>query len=317
MNLRTYFKTNFKLKIKGISPKYIPVWVVYGLSTVVWLLSNVGAPLRYSLAPLHLSWWHIGSICFNILLAVYLLFSKQKKLLFFPLFYAVQPLAYAIMYLVVTYVIGTKYLPDNIPLKFITDIFFFILEIVMFTAFLFVQKEKNPYTGKPDNKDRDITLIPIKNRKVRRNLVIAGYVLQMGVVLYMAVVTPIQMKVGGSTFLGLLGIQLVFSLLLGLKEELIFRWVYLKGMEKLFGNIWIATLIQAAAWALYHYFFGEGIPDKVIYGVVTFIGAVWFSVLVYEFKNIILATLSHALIEVFAFYLMYDQVKEVHQFFIK
>lgn len=310
-------KKNIMDKKDTISPKNVLAWAVFGLSTLAWLVSNIHAPLRYSLAPLQLSWWHIGSICFNVLLAALLIAFKKNRLVIFPAFYMVQPLAYAIMYLVITHIIGTNYLPDNIPLKFITDILFFLLEIVMFSVFLFFQNVKapNPFQFKADPKTRDITLVPIPNRRLRRNLVILGYVLQMGVVLAMCIIAPINLKVSWNSFINLLGIQIVFSLLLGLKEELIFRWVFLKGMEKLFGNIWVATLIQAAAWALYHFFFGEGIDNKIIYGIVTFIGAVWFSVLVYEFKNILLATLSHALIEVFAFYLMYAKVPEVLQFF--
>ena len=210
---------------KPLSVKDPAVWAVIGLSAAAWLLSNIGAPLRFSLAPIQLSWWHLGSIAFNGLLASALIVLKKKRLLLFPAFFMVQPLAYAIMYLIVTNVIGVNYLPGHITVKFITDILFFLLEIVLFFAFLYFQNPKdiNPFVVNNDYKKYDNPLVPIPSRKLRRTLVILGYVLQMGVVLAMAIASPIGLKVSWNSFLSLFGIQLVFSLLLGLKEELIFR----------------------------------------------------------------------------------------------
>lgn len=290
------------------------VWFVYGLSTLAWLISNIHAPKRYSLAPLVFSEWHMLSIAINLCLLGLLLFFKQKKFIFFPIFYMVQPIAYGLMYLITHQLLGTNYQSDYI-LKFWTDILFFILEILLFLPFLIFQKEKNPFRLRQRREEWNISMVPIPSHRLRRNLVYIGYAAQMGVVLWMTIGMHIGLKVGLYTFFNLLGIQMIFSLLLGLKEEFIFRWVYLKNLEKIFGNIWIAAVLQTIPWATYHVFFGEGIDNGLAYGLVTIIGSMWFSVLVYEFKSIILATLSHALMEVFAFYMMYAKVPEVLQYF--
>jgi membrane protease YdiL (CAAX protease family) len=279
---------------------------VYTLSTAAWLASNIHAPLRYTMEPLKVTEWHFFSAGINALILLVLVFLKRKELFFIPIFYAIQPLAYIIMSFISPQILGNH--PNQMTWKFVNDILFFILEIVLFLPLLLMLRtgDRMPFKAlrkKEPGKNKEV-ILPMwkKGRKWTVSFLYAATVL---VLCFLTVYSPIQQEIRLDLIVQLLGFQIVFALFLGIKEELIFRWIFLKGNEKIFQSRLAALFLQAVPWALYHAFFGEGTGTGLIGGGLTLFGALCFGFLVYETESLLLPLILHILIEAFGFYLMY------------
>jgi membrane protease YdiL (CAAX protease family) len=315
-------------------------WGIFtaAFAATAWLIASIGAPPRFTWDPLKLSIWQIVSASLNLLLAAFLIMIKKRKIAFIPLFFSVQPVAYIAMYWIAVKLIGIDY--SDMNRKFFTDILFFILEMAMFAPFFFWIDDKNPfrvkglfYDGKVNEQEKleldwSIPLFILFNKykrnslfgkkqkpqteqekkkwyHFRRSLIWFFFWLHTAVTLYVAIILPFVHRIPLHVFLRLIGVQMVFAVLLGLKEEIFFRWILLKGLEKIFKSRILILLLQALPWGIYHAFFGEGTGRGPIGFGFTFIGAMWYGYLVLEFDSIWLAFFCHLIVEIAGFYNLY------------
>ena len=294
------------MKDKFLNNKSIPVLIVI-LSSVIWLISNINCPLRFTLEPLSFTNWHVGGLIGQILLAVVLLSIKSwRKFVFYPALFGIYTAFYMIMSVVLPCFVSTDYESD-FTLKIINDLVYFTLETCAFLPLLLFLKDKNflnirlfrkngcsdssiPYNSQP------------KAAKYFMNISSAVFIVGVFII---AFVYPFRMGITADVFKKLLVFQLIFGLIIGIKDEIVFRWL-LQG--KLFsdtGSILAAILTQAVIWMVYHFFFGEGTGTGYFAAFMTLVAAAWWGYATFMYKNLWIPFIGHIGVELFGFYLMY------------
>lgn len=320
------------------------VWVISSLAMIFWLVSFIGAPPRFGMLHLQASYWHFVAIGGNLLLALVVLVLKKRSLLIIPLFFLMQPLSYALMEPIHRMVIGPTF--SSLEQKLLADASFFVFELLCFLPLLLLlpKGEKNPlrfrgfkelpplepHQGVPHDKFFPVLKIfnpwswarffklPLdpetENHRLvrshhRRVLLFFMAAIMGGVLAFLAIINPKQENVSYDLVAKILPFQLLFGLLLGFKEEIIFRWIGLKGAEHAGHSRTAGALIMALAWGLYHAFFAEGMgPNGPWTFWWAFFVSCYFSYMVYELKNVWVPSILHVLIELFAFWIIYGPV---------
>lgn len=281
--------------------------VVFTASSGVWLASSIGAPLRFTLDPLAVTPWHLLALGLEAALALTIVVLRlDRKLLFFPLFFSLYPLTYILMERIDVLILGTDY--RDLRHKFLSDTLFFIFETVCFLPLYAMVPRKNPFIvhGTPAGEGAGFT--QIGSDTVRRRIVLVLFALHLPVLGYLTLRRADLLGIPTDVLWSLFGFQFLFAVFLGLKEELGFRWLLMQGLERNTGSVAAALVLQAVPWALYHMFFGEGTGTGLPGAAMTFFGALWFAWLVYEFRTVWFALISHTAVEFYGFYLMYGQI---------
>ena len=176
--------------------------------------------------------------------------------------------------------------PDpNLFGKVIFDIIFFAIEIALFIPFLIYLKNKNPLTD-------------LKKKQPLFNVIMILSIL-------LGVIYLVYVGMSFKNTVKLLVLQVIFSILLGFKEEFSFRWIFMEFTDEILGSKTISLLFQAIPWSLYHVFFGEGTGRYVVGGLLTLVGAIGFGKVTQKYGSITYASFVHILIEFYAFFVLY------------
>lgn len=141
-----------------------------------------------------------------------------------------------------------------------------------------------------------------KNR-IRRTVITVLYVLTVLALLVMISRTITRSM--GDSLMRLWPFLLILAILVAVLNELPFRWIMPRAIRSVSGSWIIGALLPALAWAFYHAFFGEGMPTGIAGFMISFAGAVWFQILVDEYRTLWHAVIMHTLIELFAFSQLY------------
>jgi membrane protease YdiL (CAAX protease family) len=261
---------------------------------------NVDFQPRHVNVPLVFSKWYAISFTLNLIFGLGLLLAKRsRKLAFFPLLFSYFPLV-----LIIMAYIG-PFLKENVPpsawangmdWKFLNDSVLFCLELFFIGLFFLIYRVKNPFA------------MHYRHAKELE----FGRVIRFTEILFILVVfclmlmVVLRMNLAPTRFFKLLMYLIPFSLLLGLKEELVFRWLLLRQGEKVLGSRLVVVVSGAVLWGLYHALFGEGIGVGVVSFAATAFVSLWWSFLAYRNNSIWASFFGHTMIEVYGFYLMYS-----------
>jgi membrane protease YdiL (CAAX protease family) len=293
------------IKISALLKNHVALTAVFTASAAFWLVSSIGAPLRFTLDPLSVTPWHLLALGLEAAVSLAIVALRlDRKLLFFPVFFSLYPLSYLLMERIDILILGTDY--GVLRHKITSDTLFFILEIVCFLPLYAMVPRKNPFVVHGVPADRGAALTG--SVRLRRRIVLVLFAMHLPVLGYLTLRRANLFGIPADLQWSLLGTQFLFAVFLGLKEELGFRWLLMQGLERSTGSAIAALVLQAVPWALYHLFFGEGTGTGLPATAITFIGALWFGWLVYEFKTVWLAMVSHTAVEFLGFYLMYGRI---------
>ncbi|MFA6505282.1 MAG: CPBP family intramembrane glutamic endopeptidase [Treponemataceae bacterium] len=273
---------------------------VFVVSTLIWFLMNVGFQPRFLLETYRATPWMWFSVSTNLLFGVCLLVArKTRPYALVPFMFALFPAAFLIDSTVMPYIrdmIKPTAAAKGADWKFVADLVFISLELVFALLILSVARVGNPFSLKKSPHLGPRPMVPyVVGLEVAFLVVVWG--LQMDV-LY-------KFRFPIDRYFSLFGIQVVFSILLGLKEELIFRWLIVRIGERMLGSRWTAVLINATLWSSYHYFFGEAVGTGLWASFWVFVVSVWWALLSYRRNSIWAAFAAHFVIEMFGFYVMY------------
>lgn len=296
-----------KDKISSILKNHTALAAVFSVSAAVWLVSSIGAPLRFTLDPLSVTPRHLLALGLEAaIVLVIIVLRLDRKLVFFPIFFSLYPLSYILMERIDVLLLGTDY--SGLRHKFLSDTLFFMFETVCFLPLYAMIPRKNPFIVHRALPDRGTGFSQMGSGPVRRRIVLVLFALHLPVLGYLTLRRADLLGIPTDVLWSLFGFQFLFAVFLGLKEELGFRWLLMQGLERSTGSALAALVLQAVPWALYHMFFGEGTGIGLPGAAMTFFGALWFAWLVYEFRTVWFALISHTAVEFYGFYLMYGQI---------
>ncbi len=292
-----------KVPVNKIFPVIIAV-----LSSVIWLLSNINCPLRFTTEPMQFTNWHIIGLTAQIVSAA-ILFSvrKWRKFIFYPLLFGIYSAFYILMSVLLPIFINTDFASD-FTLKIIHDLIYFTAETAVFLPMLLFLKNKNFLNIRLFHKNSSSDLsIPYNTqpKSVKYFMNISSALFIAGVFI-IGFTYPFRIGITTEVFKQMLLFQLIFGLVIGIKDEIVFRWLL---QQKLFsdtGSIIITILVQSIIWMSYHFFFGEGTGTGYFAAFMTLIAAAWWGYAAYIYKNLWLPFIGHIGIELFGFYLMYS-----------
>jgi membrane protease YdiL (CAAX protease family) len=282
------------------------------VSAIIWLVMNVPFTPRFSLSAYTATRGMYISAYLNLAFGLCLIALRQKKRAFFPFFFAVFPIAYLVTAGTGSYIFGTDFSGPRLTSKLLYDCYFFAIEII---GFFCLAKAFGMNLSCLGSKRREPTPTffrdpPFTSRLGMRvsNFLIVFF---CSVVMSLLAIILMRYKVPAGVLLKLLGLQVLFALLLGFKEEFFFRWLLTNGLvdalkdtgKKLSGLV--ALLLVAVFWATYHGFFGEGVGSGLVSAGACFIASVFWGFLTLQRGNIRTALLGHFCIELYGVYLMY------------
>jgi hypothetical protein len=270
--------------------------IVLSISSVFWFLMNIPFQPRFLPVPYTRSPWMLGSLALNAVFGLALLPSpKTRPLGIIPFMFTLFPLAFIAMTflgeLLRALIPGTES-ARGLDWKFAADCLFFLTELAFMFIFLGLSRTGNPFALKPP-------LTVKKSIRFGETVFILG-VLTLTVLLLRGESFPL------GRFLRLLKYQIPFALLLGLKEELFFRWILVRTGERLLGSRIISIAFMALLWGGYHFFFGEGVGTGFWPAFWVVVVSFWWSLLSYHYNSIWSAWLGHTAVELYGFYLMYS-----------
>jgi hypothetical protein len=276
---------------------FLPLGVLT-VSSIFWFLMNRPFQPRFLPVPFQPNPWVFVSLGANLLLGTLLaLFPKTRSLAPVPFFFALFPAAFLI-----TAFAGASF-PSRIPpsafahgldWKFYYDCLFFTVEIIFALFFLKLLR-----LG-----------APLSLRRPAPGLPMAAFV-RFWELLFLAVTGGLlvqlllQARFPPDRFVKLLRYQLPFALLLGLKEELLFRWILPRLGEGLLRHRFTAVCFCALLWGLYHGLFGEGTGTGFGPAFWVCVVSFWWSLVSYRYNSIWVALGGHIGVELYGFYLMY------------
>jgi membrane protease YdiL (CAAX protease family) len=307
-NIRSYRDELIKIPVQAFIPdrepvpgnsrrSAIPGLIVFGVSSVFWFLMNVSFQGRFLPVPYQATIWFFISLGLNLCFGIGLLiFPKSRPYALVPFVFTLFPAAFLIMTLLgepLQKLIPPSAAAGGLDWKFIYDDVFFLAELVFMFLFLGLSRTGNPFSLKRN------PALPLKPLiRFLEGLFIVVVLFLMALLLYNSRFPP-------SRFLQLLKYQIPFAILLGLKEELLFRWVLPRLGERLMASRLTAVCFVAVLWALYHGLFGEGVGTGFGSAAAVCIASFWWSLLSYRYNSIWSAWLGHTVVELYGFYLMY------------
>jgi hypothetical protein len=270
---------------------------VFFVSVVFWFLMNISFQPRFMPVPFFLTPWIFVSLGANFCFGFVLLLSRKTRgLALIPFLFTLFPLTFIILVFSaenIRKIIPATSAGRGLDWKFVYDGLFFLVELFFIGFFFFLSRTGNPFPLKKQ------PFLPM--RKLIRFLEF----LFIAVVLSLLVILCLRFRFPFRRFLRLIKYQLPFAVLLGLKEELLFRWVLLRLGERFLGSRLISVCFWALAWSVYHGFFGEGVGVGFWPAFWVCIVSFWWSLLSYRYRSLWTAWFGHVVIELYGFYLMY------------
>lgn len=298
------FRTDTDRPLKDASGRFRRDYVfglgVFIVSTLIWFLMNVGFQPRFLLEPYRATPWLWLSVSANLLFGFGLLVArKTRPFALIPFLFALFPAAFLLQSAVMPFIKGAirpTEAAKGADWKFVADLVFMFWELAFALIILFVSRVGNPLSLKRD---------PVPRRRPMRPFVVGLEIAFLIVVWGLQMEVLMRYKFPVDRYVSLFGIQFVFSLLLGFKEELIFRWLIVRIGERILGSRWTAVIINALLWSSYHYFFGEAVGTGLWPSFWVFVVSIWWALLSYRRNSLWSATAGHFVIEMFGFYVMY------------
>jgi membrane protease YdiL (CAAX protease family) len=275
-----------------------PALAVLIIASGLWLLMNRSFQPRFLPVPYRPDRWLFVSLGANLVLGTALfLFPRTRPLALVPYFFTLFPAAFLTMTLlgepVKALITGTG-AANYLDWKFVYDCLFFGVEILLALLMLKLSRTGNPL-GPPPQK----TALPLV------------YFVRFWELLFIAAVAALLflllLRTGfpPGRFVKLLRYQIPFALLLGFKEELLFRWILLRLGERLLRHRFAAVCFAALLWSLYHGLYGEGVGSGFWSAFWVCVVSFWWSLVSYRYNSIRVALGGHFVIELYGFYLMY------------
>jgi membrane protease YdiL (CAAX protease family) len=254
---------------------------------------------RFATEPFVPALWTYLSLGGNFLFGLLLLiFPKTRFLAFIPLVFTLFPLAFLILCLSgegLRNLIPGSEAAGGLDWKFLYDCLFFTAELAFIGLFWLLSRTGKPLAlVKPPRRPLDTFV------KFWEFFFIIGVFSLLAILLYRS-----RERFPPGRLIALLKYQIPFALLLGLKEELLFRWALLRKMEELLGSRLLAVCALALVWSLYHGFFGEGIGAGFWPAFWVCVVSFWWSLLSYRYNTLWPAWTGHTALELYGFYLMY------------
>jgi hypothetical protein len=275
-----------------------PAMAVLITASVFWFLMNFSFQPRFLPVPFRPDRWVFVSLGANLLFgAALFVFPRTRTLAFVPCFFVLFPAAFLVTALLgepLRTLIGGSAAAGYMDWKFLYDCLFFGVELLFAGLLLWVSRTGNP--------------LPLARGKAALPLV---YFVRFWEALFIAVVAALlvilllRTRFPPGRFLALLRYQVPFALLLGLKEELLFRWVLLRTGERLLRHRLLALCFTALLWSTYHGFFGEGVGAGFWPAFWVCVVSFWWSLVSYRYNSLWVAWLGHTVVELYGFYLMY------------
>jgi hypothetical protein len=272
--------------------------VVFIIAGFFWFLMNLSFQPRFFPDTFVITPWVCLSLGINLLFGLVLLLPpKTRPLAFIPFLFTLFPLSFIILAVlgetIRGYVPGTG-TAHNLNWKFVYDCVFFLTELVFMAVFLFLSRTGNPFRIKKQAS-------PLPGRRI----MLFPELLFILVVLFLLINLLVRAEFPLDRFMGLLKYQIPFALLLGLKEEVFFRWILMRTGERLLASRLVTVCYIALLWSSYHGFFGEGIGGGFWPAFWVCVASLWWSLLSYRYNSLWSAWTGHTVVELYGFYLMY------------
>jgi membrane protease YdiL (CAAX protease family) len=281
----------------------IPISGIILISAGLWFIMNLSFQNRHSPEPFALTPWVIVSFSSCLVFGLALMIRKETRIYALaPFLFALFPLAYLVMALwggTLQGRIPGSAAANGLDWKFIYDCVWISVELALIFVFLWISRTGNPFSLSGLSL-KNISGLPMKK------LIWFWEGLFILVVFSLLVIILRQWRFPLNRFFPLLKYQIPFAILMGLKEELFFRWILVRIGERYLKSRFVSVCISALIWSGYHGFFGSecvgiGLWPTFWVGVVSF----WWSLLSYRYNSIWPAWIGHAMIEFYGFYLMY------------
>ena len=278
---------------------------VFGLgvciaSALIWFLMNVGFQPRFLLETYRITPWMWLSLACNLAFGLCLLIApKTRAYAIVPFLFALFPAAFMIDASVMPYIrdsVKPTAAAKGADWKFVADIVFISCELAFALVILFASRVGNPFSLKRH---------PHKGPRPMVRFVVGLETLFIIVVIGLQIDVLMKYRFPIDRYLSIFGIQVVFSLLLGFKEELIFRWLIVRIGERVMASRWAAVWFSALLWSSYHYLFGEAVGTGLWAAFWVWVVSMWWSLLSYRRNSLWSALAGHFVIEMFGFYVMY------------
>lgn len=268
------------------------------LASALWFLMNANFQPRFSLEPYRPTSWMIvslvSSVSFGLALSA---IPRTRSFALVPFFFSIFPAAFLIdaaLAPAIRAAVPPSAAAGGADWKFVSDLVFFSAELLLGLPFLRLAGVGNPFAA----------MRPRSRRPLGPAVGLVEF-LFAGTVLVLLVLFLLAHRFPPGRFLSLLGYQILFAALLGLKEELFFRWILVRVAERALASRGAAILWTALLWSVYHGLFGEGIGSGFVSAFWVFVVSLWWSFLSYWRGNIRGAWFGHFLVELYGFYLMY------------
>jgi membrane protease YdiL (CAAX protease family) len=271
---------------------------VFILAGSVWFLMNLSFQPRFLPRVFVITPWVCLSLGINLLFGLALLLPpKTRPLAFIPFLFTLFPLSFIILAALGEtlreFIPGTGTTRD-LNWKFVYDCVFFFTELVFMVVFLFLSRTGNPFRIRKQAPSPP-----------GRRVILFLKLLFILVVLFLLVTLLVRAQFPLSRFIGLLRYQIPFALLLGLKEEIFFRWILIRTGERLLASRLVTVCYIALLWSSYHGFFGEGIGSGFWSALWVCVASFWWSFLSCRYNSLWAAWTGHTVVELYGFYLMY------------
>ena len=246
-----------------------------------------------------------GNAAFALLLS---LFKKKRAAAVIPLSFSAFPLAFGIMALCFKEGLPLKNSvhssaeANGLDWKFLYDIIWVSIELLLCALCMKMAKCKNPFP---------LPLRQLKNTRAASappagSLIWFLIFLFIGGVGILCARMLLERHFPAARFFSLLRYQIPFAVLMGVKEELFFRWHLLHLAGRALQNRLAAALVIALVWGVYHGLFAI---ENIGVGFFAFFWcafvSLWWSLLVYRNHSLYATSATHIAVEFYGFYLMY------------
>ncbi|MEK6794055.1 MAG: CPBP family intramembrane glutamic endopeptidase [Spirochaetota bacterium] len=280
--------------------------LAYAAVTAVWFLSYAASPGTFVSAYPKPSMAYYFTMIAALFAFVLCYVRKESRPLAAVFIIFAADSATSLLLSVVGPVVFPK-LASDLPSKLTFDALHFSVEIALYClALLPIFPVLSVRSSSPrDGVARVLAFAPFeRTSRVRRSIITVLFVLTM-LILIMLIVRTWMKPVTGEPLMRIWPFLIILSILVAVLNELPFRWIMPRAIRSVSGSWLIGILLPALAWALYHAFFGEGMPRGAAGFIISFAGAIWFQILVDEFRTLRFAVIMHALIELYAFGQLY------------
>jgi membrane protease YdiL (CAAX protease family) len=273
------------------------------ISAILWFLMNLSFQYRHSPAPFVLTPWIVVSFSSCVFLGLVLMIRKKTRpYALIPFFFSLFPLAYLVMALwggALREIVPGSAAANGLDWKFIYDCVWIFIELALTSVFLGISRTGNPFSLS-GLRPKIVSGLPMKK------FIWFWEGLFIFVVFTLLVIILWKARFPLNRFFLLLKYQIPFALLMGLKEELFFRWILVRLGERYLKSRFVSICIAALIWSGYHGFFGsECVGTGFLPAFWVCVVSFWWSLLSYRYNSILPAWMGHAVIEFYGFYLMY------------